>query len=375
VAFGAGLIILLFCLLFVTAKSADGSRANGIQLLRGAGVSTIVFVPLAMIIPALVVLAQRGADALGDNLMAEATQNFLDVIIAWVNRALGNLGWSVFGIAAAIFNPGSGLLILVTVLAALLFGLLLMIELTLAHFALPVVVCLMPMALGLSVFPGFRGTVSKLVATAMAIMFIKPAVWFAFWIGSTVVADYSVGAVDDTFLADSSLGLLLAYVMFLFTVVAVAPLAWKVLGPLLGSGIGEAWNRSSGLTRGAGTAARTVASMGVTAGVGAAASAVKGVKTAVGGARAAKAAKGAGGRPAPTPRPQPARGRQPAAAPPPWRGSPPGPSSGSGSGGRSAPAPRPAPQSSGRPSGGGGPAPRRAQPAPQPRLPGTGGSV
>lgn len=151
---------------------------------------------------------------------------------------------NVTKLAGNTFAMGSiGILLSLILLVVALLAL--VIEITVVQFSTYLLAILLPMGIALSISPKMRKVGSGIIGGLVAVLLIKPAIWFALWIGNSVLA----GALEQTpegFLGTYSLEQLATFALMLAvlfaTTAAVPMLAPSVLRWLMPSG-GQAWGR------------------------------------------------------------------------------------------------------------------------------------
>lgn len=242
VSFGLGGIILAITLMQGIAMSADGKKVSGWSLLGGVGLRSYIYFPAMLIAPALVSALSAMTNEMAESLMGQAGTTMLEnmgkLFLAFFNPL------NVTKLAGNTFAMGSiGILLSLILLVVALLAL--VIEITVVQFSTYLLAILLPMGIALSISPKMRKVGSGIVAGLVAVLLIKPAIWFALWIGNSVLA----GALEQTpegFLGTYSLEQLATFALMLAvlfaTTAAVPMLAPSVLRWLMPSG-GQAWGR------------------------------------------------------------------------------------------------------------------------------------
>lgn len=242
VSFGLGGIILAITLMQGIAMSADGKKVSGWSLLGGVGLRAYIYFPAMLIAPALVSALSAMTNEMAESLMGQAGTTMLEnmgkLFLAFFNPL------NVTKLAGNTFAMGSiGILLSLILLVVALLAL--VIEITVVQFSTYLLAILLPMGIALSISPKMRKVGSGIVAGLVAVLLIKPAIWFALWIGNSVLA----GALEQTpegFLGTYSLEQLATFALMLAvlfaTTAAVPMLAPSVLRWLMPSG-GQAWGR------------------------------------------------------------------------------------------------------------------------------------
>lgn len=242
VSFGLGGIILAITLMQGIAMSADGKKVSGWSLLGGVGLRAYIYFPAMLIAPALVSALSAMTNEMAESLMGQAGTTMLEnmgkLFLAFFNPL------NVTKLAGNTFAMGSiGILLSLILLVVALLAL--VIEITVVQFSTYLLAILLPMGIALSISPKMRKVGSGIVAGLVAVLLIKPAIWFALWIGNSVLA----GALEQTpegFLGTYSLEQLATFALMLAvlfaTTAAVPMLAPSVLRWFMPSG-GQAWGR------------------------------------------------------------------------------------------------------------------------------------
>lgn len=242
VSFGIGGIILAITLMQGIAMSADGKKVSGWRLLGGVGLRSYIYFPAMLIAPALVSALSAMTNEMAESLMGQAGTTMLEnmgkLFLAFFNPL------NVTKLAGNTFAMGSiGILLSLILLVVALLAL--VIEITVVQFSTYLLAILLPMGIALSISPKMRKVGSGIIGGLVAVLLIKPAIWFALWIGNSVLA----GALEQTpegFLGTYSLEQLATFALMLAvlfaTTAAVPMLAPSVLRWLMPSS-GQAWGR------------------------------------------------------------------------------------------------------------------------------------
>lgn len=242
VSFGLGGIILAITLMQGIAMSADGKKVSGWRLLGGVGLRSYIYFPAMLIAPALVSALSAMTNEMAESLMGQAGTTMLEnmgkLFLAFFNPL------NVTKLAGNTFAMGSiGILLSLILLVVALLAL--VIEITVVQFSTYLLAILLPMGIALSISPKMRKVGSGIIGGLVAVLLIKPAIWFALWIGNSVLA----GALEQTpegFLGTYSLEQLATFALMLAvlfaTTAAVPMLAPSVLRWLMPSS-GQAWGR------------------------------------------------------------------------------------------------------------------------------------
>lgn len=217
--FGLGLLLMCGALMITIAKSSEGRSVNGFMMLREAGTKSVFFIPLCTLLPGIVMALYNGADQMGEVMMKGAWDSF--------QRAQSEIESTLEGSVMLGLVFTSPILLLLLVLGIIVFGVMLLLELTIAHYALYVMTCLAPLAAGLSIHPRFKGVATKMFSGMVGVMLVKPALWLAMWIGWDVVYQES----DRT----DGLAVLTMYLVVLFVSCSVPILTATILPKLLGN--------------------------------------------------------------------------------------------------------------------------------------------
>ena len=195
-----------------------------------------------LIAPALVSALSAMTNEMAESLMGQAGTTMLEnmgkLFLAFFNPL------NVTKLAGNTFAMGSiGILLSLILLVVALLAL--VIEITVVQFSTYLLAILLPMGIALSISPKMRKVGSGIIGGLVAVLLIKPAIWFALWIGNSVLA----GALEqppEGFLGTYSLEQLATFALMLAvlfaTTAAVPMLAPSVLRWLMPSG-GQAWGR------------------------------------------------------------------------------------------------------------------------------------
>ena len=184
--FGMSLILLVVVLMVVTARSADGKKVNGFELLAASGVKAYLFVPAMTALPALVTFAKQITDSVAETMMGAAGREFLTSYVSMLLKVAAQAKGSTSLISILLQGPGLSLLFIMVGLMVILGTIGMILELTLAELSLYVLTCVAPFAVALSVYPNKKGAAAKLFGVMVGVLCIKPVMWLVLWIGATV---------------------------------------------------------------------------------------------------------------------------------------------------------------------------------------------
>lgn len=235
---GVGFIIFAFTMLLVTARvaSSGGRDVSSMMLLRQAGVS-LWTVPVGIVMGPAVIITLSG-------LFGDLTKSFIK--LNQESAATKNIEALVDQLATSADNSFTGLggplgAVAGFVIMAVL-GLLVLIELFVASIGVELLALFIPIALGLYVYPPWRGAFHRIACAILGFMLLPVVMNIVFWI--------VWGSMGDAIAKAPSWEALLRILVGLVLIVSTPALTTWLLPKVLPDGSSSAAPRVSRPTNG-----------------------------------------------------------------------------------------------------------------------------
>lgn len=175
VSFGLALTFLAFLLPVVTARigGPEGS-VSAVELLRRSGWRMIFVVPACAFAPAFMYAVEQLASAL--------TKSFATSAAVQANGAVGGLLKAIQDEAGNDWADfGGTVMCIVLMLAILIAGVLLVIEMSVANWGVMLCGLLVPLGLVAAVYPPWSHILRRIIGIILGMMFLPAVIFFFFW--------------------------------------------------------------------------------------------------------------------------------------------------------------------------------------------------
>jgi hypothetical protein len=177
--FGVGILIAMVTLLLTVGKAADGTSVRAVSLVAASGVKAWLYFPAMLLAPWLLVNIQSVASAVGDQLFAEAGSDFAGGFLQMIIGLVTDEG----GFWEKLLNMGGTLVTMLAYPVLLsVINVLVVIELIIADISGALMLCLLPVAMALAIYPKFSRLGWGLIGVLIGLTLVKPAIGLAMWI-------------------------------------------------------------------------------------------------------------------------------------------------------------------------------------------------
>jgi len=188
--FFIGFIIAVAVLMLNLAKAADGKNVNGLVLVRASGMKVGMFIPLLALAPGIAMAIQSVANEFGNQVIQQAGTTLSDGLTTSLIDTI--VGGDILGFALMLLT--APFLVIILLIAVVIGAIGVILEIVISKYMVVVILCALPVAVALSIYPSFRGTAMKAIGAMTGLIFVRPLIGLALWIGTSFIqVDSSAG--------------------------------------------------------------------------------------------------------------------------------------------------------------------------------------